>query len=102
MTASSRLPDDEFDFAPSSTKPPPIPPTWQAWYELLDIAPELRKLHRQGVNQTPPPRCMSDLVFLGLCAAFADKRKRSILRALILDLLSEDLMDLLLEPEKEA
>lgn len=102
MNAPSRLPADEFNFGYSTTTPPPVPKSWQAWSDLVQQAPGLKQLHRQGVNQTPPPKPMSDLLFVALCAAFADPRKREILRALILDLLSDDLMDLLVEPDKDG
>ncbi len=80
---------------PDSSKPPPLPPSWQSWFRLYQIAPTLRKLHESWVRQKPPPRPMSDEALLALAACFADPERRETLRALILDLLSPDLIEMI-------
>lgn len=84
----------------NTTDDPWIPPAWQCWFDLYEIAPDLKSLHPIARNNARPPREMSDLLFLNLCRCFSVKRKREILRALILDLLADDILDILQEPER--
>lgn len=73
----------------------PMPDTWLPWYELYQIAPHLRELYGSSANQRRPPRPLADSTFLSLAACFSDSRKREVLRALIFDLLKEDLREII-------
>lgn len=65
------------------------------WNDLVEIAPGLAYLGRFGPNERPVPVRMRDDAFLSFAACFASPNTREILRALILDLLSDDLSALL-------
>ncbi len=74
--------------------PPPLSP-WLRWNLLCRLTPKLKYLHdrRPGRRLTPFP--MNDGQFVALCASFGEPTQRECLRALILDLLADDLSDLL-------
>lgn len=85
-------PDDKVEY---------IRPSWEPWYDLLAISPELKQLHADYRRQKKPPDPLKDWLFLSLCAAFADPNRRSILRTLILDLIASDLMDYFVSRERD-
>jgi hypothetical protein len=102
MPTSTWTDSDGLDPFPSPNSMPKRSPRWEKWQALLEIAPELRKLQRSGPNEVPPPREISDFLFLGLIACMVDPRKREILRAVLFDLLNDDFIELLMAPEVEG
>lgn len=85
--------------------PPPLPkksPRFERWQALIEIAPELRKLQRSGPREVPPPNQLSDHLFLALCACLVNPQRREILRALLFDLLQDDVIELLVDPNSEG
>jgi len=78
--------------------PPPASP-WLRWNLLCRLTPKLKYLfdRRPGRRLTPFP--MHDSQFIALCASFAEPTQREALRALILDLLADDLAELLTPAE---
>lgn len=73
----------------------PLPERWQRWLNLLEIAPAIELLGPLSVNQRIPPEDTDDKTLLSIAACFADPRRREILRALILDLLADDLAEIM-------
>ena len=65
------------------------------WHRIVEVAPELRYLSKHRSGENAPPWPLSDGLMLSLAAAFADPMKREILRALMLDLLKDDLVAIL-------
>jgi len=100
-----KTPADRFDFdfnlTENSTTKSHVPPGWAKWYELIAACPEIKKLLRCGPNETPPPRVLSRMLFLGLIACFADPVMGEILRAVMLHHLAPDILDMLFEPDTE-
>lgn len=86
-------------FRVNDTMPPPTPPSWEPFERLKRLSPDLDNLASIVLFQTPPPDPLRRDEFLHLVACFADPTRRRILRALILELLAEDLADLLTPAE---
>lgn len=72
-----------------------LSPRQRAWQRLLKVAPNLTRFEPLGSDSTNVPNPLANGLFLALCAAFADPVKRDILRALILDLLADDMADII-------
>jgi len=84
------------DYRQTPDSPPPPPnPHWYHWMRLYQIAPGLRDLHEVWGKQKRPPRPLHDATFVALAACFSDPTKREVLRALILDALGDDLVELI-------
>jgi len=73
----------------------PLPERWQRWLNILEIAPAIESLGPLSINQRIPPEDIDDKTLLSIAACFADPRRREILRALILDLLADDLAEIM-------
>lgn len=74
-----------------------IPPGWERWAELHRIAPLLEAMHRPRVlTDRPPPTPIEDREFLKLAACWANPSRREALRALMLDLLKDDIADIMI------
>lgn len=99
---NTALADHSLDRDWSDTTPPPTPESWEPFERLKRLCPSLQKLADNPRYQTPPPRPLERCGFLALAACFADPTKREILRALILELLADDLADLLAEDGGET
>lgn len=95
MSIASKFPPKRFTPRPDDRTPPTIPVNWHSWVRLYRFAPSLRQLHETILHQKRPPRPLTKGLLLGLAAAFADPEQREILRALILDLLTDDIVELL-------
>lgn len=93
---------DDFAFAPDDTTPPPTPESWEPFERLKRLSTTLNILVFDPRYQTPPPPRLAKKEFLQLVACFADPAYREILRALILDLLADDLADLLAEDAEQS
>lgn len=78
---------------PSQETPPPLTPKQRAWLALLDLAPDLTRIRWYDKFQPSVPPAVSDGLFLNLCASFIDPRKRGIWRAILVDLLADDLRE---------
>lgn len=73
----------------------PRPRRWQEWQRLLQVAPQLKSMLPMSVNEPVPPFALGRDPFLRLAACFADPVLRETLRALIFDLLENDLREIL-------
>jgi hypothetical protein len=93
--------DHSLDLHYNETTPPPIPESWKPFERLKELSLELAELTYDPRWQMPPPKPLDKETFLAVCACFAEQRRRAILRALILELLAEDIADLL-STESEA
>lgn len=94
--------NNALDPAYNETTPPPTPDAWQPFEGLKRLAPELAEMATDVRYQTPPPKPMPRDPFLAFAACFACPRRRAVLRALILDLLAEDIADLLSTDEEQG
>lgn len=74
---------------------PPPPSPWVRWQLLSRLSPQLNYIHGRRPGRREAPLPLYDGTFVSLCASFAEPSHREALRALILDLLAEDLADLL-------
>lgn len=70
-------------------------PALKRWRALKEVAPDLARFENRGWNNGAPPSELSKSLYVALCACFAEPTKREILRALILDLLADDLQEIL-------
>lgn len=68
-------------------------PRPKAWRLLKEVAPEIAYLEPKSWNEQPVPHAFNSGLFLALVACWIDPVKRSILRAIILDLLDDDLRE---------
>jgi hypothetical protein len=93
--------DHSLDLDYDETTPPPIPESWQSFERLKIFSPDLAEFTFDPRCQAPPPPPLDRQTFLAVCACFAEPRRRAILRALILELLRDDLSDLL-SPDDEG
>lgn len=79
-------------------KSTPYPAWWQPWLDLVEVAPPLADLHDCFTpRQQPPPYGMGDRAFLTFVATLSNKRKREIMRALLFDLLRDDVVEMMVE-----
>lgn len=92
--------DHSLDSHYHETTAPPIPESWQPFERLKTLSDELREFTFDARSQMPPPAPLDRQTFLAVCACFSEKRRRSILRALLLELLADDLADLLSNGEE--
>lgn len=97
----TKRPYSSWQQKPDDTTPPATPVSWHPWVRLYRIAPFLRWLHETVMYQKRPPRPLSKSLMLSLAAAFADPDQREVLRALILDLLTDDIVELLADRNPE-
>lgn len=74
---------------------PPRTYHYTDFFLLYRLAPRLHEVFRRSRSGNAVAFPLSDRMFVSLCACFADPTKRGILRALILDLLADDLAELL-------
>lgn len=74
--------------------PRPAPP-WIRWNLLCRLTDKLNYVHKRHRSNVTTPFPMFDSAFVALCASFAEPTHRECLRALILDLLADDLAELL-------
>ena len=74
----------------------PYPSKSQAnWHRLYDIAPQLRRFYIDTWANLPPPKPTDRDAFVALAACMCDPDRREILRALLFDLLADDIVELL-------
>lgn len=99
---STQTEDFPCTFAPDDTIEPPTPESWEPFERLKRLSMTLRIMTFDPRFQTPPPPRPGRAEFLRLVACFSDPTYREILRALILDLLADDLADLLAEDEERT
>lgn len=93
--------DHSTDPAWADKTPPPTPPSWEPFERLKRLSPDLQSLAADCRCQMPPPLPLDRSTFLAMVACFSDPQRRAVLRALILELLAEDLSDLLSPAEDE-
>lgn len=72
----------------------PNPRPWREWQRLLSVAPHLKAMYTLDPEEFPPPRPTSDAAFVALVACLADPGKREIIRALVFDVMYDDLKEL--------
>jgi hypothetical protein len=90
--------EDEFQHEWEWPRKDGIPqcPYRQKWNELLKIAPQIDSLGQTDIRREKTiPKPMADYLFLSLVACFADSKKRHIIRAILLDALGDDLVELI-------
>lgn len=74
---------------------PPKSSKVKAWELLLEIAPEIKHLQPRTVNEARPPLPVSKHFFLQLLAALTDPVMRSIIQAVILDMVDDRVKELI-------
>jgi len=74
--------------------PKALPRRWREWQRLIALAPQLKAMGWRDEEENPPPYPKTDKAFLALAACFADPSKREALRALVFDLMYDDLKEL--------
>lgn len=95
------MPQAEFDFALREFPTQYValhtePLRYPSFNRLMEICPALSSLKWRAMRGTiKNPYPLNDRMFLALAACFASREKREILRALILDVLGDDLAALL-------
>lgn len=94
--------DHSLDSHYHETTPPPIPESWQPFERLRELSPELAEMTFDARRQMPPPSPLDRQTFLAVCACFSNAPRRAILRALLLELLADDLADLLSSDEEQT
>lgn len=77
-------------------------PSQERWHRLYKIAPTLRYYYLDAWNNLPAPQRVDRDEFVSFCASFADPERREILRALIFDLIADDVVELLNPPGGEG
>lgn len=77
-------------------------PSKTAWAKLLELAPHLRTMNADQWGEQAIPASLGKMLFLSLVACFADKAKREVMRAILFDLLEDDIVDLIAEAGKEV
>jgi hypothetical protein len=84
-----KIPELSDDHPFASTAPPPKSGKQKAWEVLLRIAPELELIQRRGPNEPRPPDAIGNAFFLQIVACLLDPVKRSIIQAIITDMVDD-------------
>lgn len=80
----------------------PRPRYWREWQRILRVAPALKGLMPFAWPDAPPPRRTANGTIIALAACFADPVVREALRAIIFDLLEDDLAEVLRQFEARS
>lgn len=67
----------------------------KAWELLLQIAPELQSIQPRSVNEPRPPSPVGRAFFLQLVATLTDPVMRSIIVAIVLDMVDDRVKELI-------
>lgn len=80
---------------PYQTINPHPSPSQANWHRLYEIAPQLRRFYLDAWANYPAPRPIDRDAFVALAACMCDPQRREILRALLFDLLADDIIELM-------
>jgi hypothetical protein len=86
---------DKSGYVPFECNNPQPSPSQAKWHQLYNIAPTLRRFHLDAWKNMPAPKALDREIFVALCACLCDPERREILRALLFDLLNDDIIELL-------
>lgn len=89
----NRIDDDPLGLNPDK---PTVPAreNGRGWHDLKRLAPALAKYESRNWRSQRIPRPLSDPLFASLVACLSHREKREILRALLLDLLADDIIEI--------